>query len=380
VLTKNDYLSETANSSLLGFTTLFASDQGDLWGRTFSLRSLVKKTFCYKNSYYDSIMLLVSGHTRHIIDSCFTFRLGQFSGGRVSVGINKIFQRWLLLLVAVGAASLVIGAADQPAGISTRNNHDSDDPMSGMTGSVSLTSSASHSVVSGMTASMASWTTNSLRSRITSSVTTSPAAATVSRQTVTHVALSPYADEIARILKFDRQVLVMVKEETHERIQRLVGYDEDGYQIIAPGIAVTVPEEKSDSILASLRRKLLPKKYLAFVIEINAGRKADKIGIIKGTDQYEILRIMHTNGDEYDISNRDIIDRLQDWEKISSFEIVGADNDWVEIEFKRLPKDLKAFSREVYEFSPDTVDEGPGTIEGLMKELNKTKRLLLLWD
>jgi len=299
------------------------------------------------------------------------------------VGINKIFQRWLLLLVTFGMASLIMGATDRATVSLSRNagnTNDSKNPMSGMTGSMSVISNATDSPVSGVTASMASRATNSLRSGITSSMTTSAAAAPVSKPTVTHVALSPYAEELARILKFDRLVLVMIKEETHERIQRLVGYDEDGYQIIAPGIAVTVPEEKSDSILASLRRKLLPKKYLAFVIEINAGLKADKIGFIKGTDQYEILRIMHTNGDEYDISNQDVIDRLQDWEKISSFEIIGADNDWVEIEFRRLPKDLKAFVKEVYEFSPDAVDEGPGTIEGLMKELNKTKRLFLLWD
>jgi len=202
----------------------------------------------------------------------------------------------------------------------------------------------------------------------------------VSKPTGTHVILSPYAEEISRILKFDRQVLIMIKEETNERIQRLVGYDQNGYQIIAPGIAVTVPEDKSDSMLASLRRKLIPLKYLAFFIEINAGLKADKIGFIKGMDQYEILRIMHTDGDEYEISNQDVIDRLQDWEKISSFDVIGADNDWVEIEFKRLPKDLKSFAKEVYEFSPDAVDEGPGTIEGLIKDITKTKRLLLLWE
>ncbi len=234
--------------------------------------------------------------------------------------------------------------------------------------------------VSSGSPSMASSTTNSLHSGTKSSVTSSTANEEASRPTATHVILSPYAEEIARILKFDRQVLIMIKEETHERIQRLVGYDQDGYQIIAPGIAVSVPEDKSDSILVSLRRKLLPHKYLAFIIEMNAGLKADKIGIIKGTDQYEILRIMHTSGDDYDISNQDVIDRLEDWEKISTFEIIGADNDWVEIEFKRLPKDLKAFAKEVYEFSPDAVDEGPGTVEGLMKEIKKTKRLFLLWD
>ncbi len=288
--------------------------------------------------------------------------------------------RWFLLLVSISAASLVMGAADSVAGSSTRsvNNNNANVTMNGMAGSV--TSRATISPASSGTPSTVSSTTASIHSGIKSSVTSSAANEVASRPSATHVVLSPYAEEISRILKFDRQVLIMIKEETHERIQRLVGYDEEGYQIIAPGIAVSVPEDKSDSILASLRRKLLPHKYMAFVIEMNAGLKADKIGIIKGTDQYEILRIMHTSGDDYDISNQDVIDRLEDWEKISIFEIIGADNDWVEIEFKRLPKDLKAFVKEVYEFSPDAVDEGPGTIEGLMKEVKKTKRLFLLWD
>ncbi len=104
------------------------------------------------------------------------------------------------------------------------------------------------------------------------------------------------------------------------------------------------------------------------------------IGILKGTDQYEILRIMHTDGDEYDITNQDVIDRLKEWEKISSFDIIGADNDWVELEFKTLPRDLKAFVEEVYDFAPDAVDEGPGTVNGLMKEIQQTKRLFLLWE
>ncbi len=38
------------------------------------------------------------------------------------------------------------------------------------------------------------------------------------------------------------------------------------------------------------------------------------------------------------------------------------------------------FAEEVYEFSPDTVDQGAGSIEGLMKEIRKTNRLSLLWD
>ena len=192
--------------------------------------------------------------------------------------------------------------------------------------------------------------------------------------------LSPYAEELARTIKFDRKVMIMVKEASAAHIHRLIGYDENGYQVIAPGIAVPVPDDRSDDILAALRRKLRSRQYMVFIVEMNAGLKTDVIGILKGTDQYEILRVMQTNGDDYDISNQDIIDRLKEWEKCCSFDIIGAENDWVEIEFKSLPKDLRAFAEEVYEFSPDAVDQGWGSIDGLIKEISKTHRLFLWWD
>jgi hypothetical protein len=194
------------------------------------------------------------------------------------------------------------------------------------------------------------------------------------------VTLSPYAETVAKIIKFDRKVLIMVKEESGESIHRLIGYDEKGYQIIADGICVPVPEDKADFILQSLRKKLTPLKYMAFVAEINAGIKIDKIGVIKGTDQYDILKVMYTNGDDYDISNQDVIERLKEWEKTSPFDIIGADNDWVEIEFKTLPKDLKSFTEEVYDFCPDAVDQGPGSPAELANEIQQTKRLFLWWD
>ncbi len=194
------------------------------------------------------------------------------------------------------------------------------------------------------------------------------------------VTLSPYAETVAKIIKFDRQVLIIVKEESGESIHRLIGYDEKGYQIIADGICVPVPEDKAESILGSLRKKLAPLKYMAFVVEINSGIKTDKIGVLKGTDQYDILRTMHTNGDDYDISNDDVIEQLKEWEKTSLFDIIGADNDWVEIEFRTLPKDLKSFAEEVYDFCPDAVDQGPGNLAELANEIQQTKRLFLSWD
>ncbi len=194
------------------------------------------------------------------------------------------------------------------------------------------------------------------------------------------VTLSTYAETVARIIKFDRQVLIMMKEESGGSIHRLIGYDDNAFQIIVDGIFVPVPEDRTERVLASLRKKLNPLHYMAFVVEMNTSIKTDKIGVLKSTDQYDIVRVMHTEGREQGISNEDVIERLKDWEKGSPFEIIGADHDWVEIEFKTLPKDLKAFVEEVYDFCPDSVDQGPGTTAALAKEILRTKRLFLWWD
>lgn len=192
-------------------------------------------------------------------------------------------------------------------------------------------------------------------------------------------ALSPYAEAVAKIIKFDRQVLFLMKEESGGSIHRMVGYDGNHFQIIVNGLFVPVPRQRTDAVLGSLRKKLKPLKYMAFVIEINESIKTDKIGVLKGTDQYEILRVMHTDGEEYDITNSDLIERLKEWEKKWPFDIIGADRDWVEIRFRKVPADLKAFAEEVYDFCPDAVDEGPGTPAKLAHDIRQSNKLFLSW-
>jgi hypothetical protein len=194
------------------------------------------------------------------------------------------------------------------------------------------------------------------------------------------IVLSPHAEEVARQIGFDKQVLIIVKEEAQSSIQRLTGYDENDYQIMANGISVDVPEERTGQLMTKLRSRLKPLNYMVFIVAVNAGLKQDTIGVIKGADQYDILRIMHTDGDEYDILNEDVVARLKEWEKNFSFDILGAGNDWVEIELKTLPKDLPVFAEEVYDFCPDAIDQGPGSVGGLVKEIWTTRRLFLWWD
>ena len=192
--------------------------------------------------------------------------------------------------------------------------------------------------------------------------------------------LSASEERIANQIGFEKDILLLAKGEARGPVHRLSGYDEDGYQIMANGLTVSVPRSRSEQVLWSLRDKLKPWKYMAFIIEINNTLKIDKIGIIKGTDQYDILQVMHTNGDDDDVSHEEVIEKLKEWGKRCTFEIIGAENDWVEIEFRIIPRDLKVFAGEIYDFSPDTVDEGTGSLSALIKEINTTKRLMLRWN
>jgi hypothetical protein len=195
-----------------------------------------------------------------------------------------------------------------------------------------------------------------------------------------HLSLSPAEEHLAAQIGFEKEILGIVKNEASGQLHRLSGYDENGYQIMVNGVMVSIPRSQSDQVLWSLREKLKPRKYMAFLVEINDTLKNDKIGIIKGTDQYEILRLMYTNGETDDVSHEDVIEKLKEWEKRSPFEIIGAENDWVEVEFRIMPRDLKAFAEDVSEFSPDAVEEGAGSLAELVKEIGTTKRLMLWWE
>ncbi len=187
-------------------------------------------------------------------------------------------------------------------------------------------------------------------------------------------------EALAAQIGFDPEVLSLVQSIVPERLHRLSGYDESGYQVMASGMSVSVPEQDTERLLGLLRTQLASRGYMAFVIEMNEGIRTDRIGILKGTDPYDILRVMHTNGEQYDISNGDIIDRLKEWQKQYPFDIIGAENDWVEVEFRVLPADLKAFAQEVADFCPDAVEQDAGGIVGLSKDIKATRRLFLWWE
>ncbi|MBT2660046.1 DUF4253 domain-containing protein [Bacillus sp. ISL-45] len=144
------------------------------------------------------------------------------------------------------------------------------------------------------------------------------------------------------------------------------------------GIYVDAKQAEAELLVLKLREELMAINYLAFICD----SEREKIGIIPGSDQFEILQLQQTNGDNYNISNERVISKLREWHSSHPFTVIGADYDWVEANFDVLPegKELKTLAREIAEFCPDIVEQGTGSINGLIEAITETKKMDLWWD
>jgi len=137
---------------------------------------------------------------------------------------------------------------------------------------------------------------------------------------------------------------------------------------------------RAREIVFGVKDELKKMGYLIYISEVNFGYDSDKISVIKSTDQFDILRIEETDGINYGLENKDVIAQLQKWNKRFPFQIIGAELDWVEAVFIEVPGNMKGFAKEIYDYCPDVVDQGTGSIEALEDEMANSGLLYLWWD
>jgi hypothetical protein len=191
---------------------------------------------------------------------------------------------------------------------------------------------------------------------------------------------APLSDEDAiRDAGLDKEVIAIIRKETSEPFERLMGSDEEFNESKAQGVVVKAGSEGAEKMALKLRPELMKKGYISYITDV-MGDDSSKMTIMKGTDPYDILVLKKTNGINYEHSNADVIAKLKEWEKRCPFVILGASMDWVQLELAEVPPDCDDFAKEVYRFCPDIVDQGTGSVEELSKEIKKSRRLFLWWD
>ena len=147
--------------------------------------------------------------------------------------------------------------------------------------------------------------------------------------------------------------------------------------------SVIVSDEDAVQIAAELRRVIEPG-LLAFVGCTHSLAEPPDDGtevvIAIGVTQFDILRVAASDAVNYDLDTEDLIRKLQEYDAKYGIEIFHAETDIIEFRFKSLPDDLTAFCNDLYQFCPDIVDQGVGSVEELEKAVAMTGIVYLWWD
>jgi hypothetical protein len=185
--------------------------------------------------------------------------------------------------------------------------------------------------------------------------------------------------ELINKLNFDIDLLTVLKKETKSELKQLPEINEYGEVTdeLYNGIHSKSDEEKGKEIVKKLKKLFKKKGYLIFLFE---GENEFSVAVIKGNDELEILKYRRTDGINYSYENEDIIKKISEWKDKYGITVIGCGRDWLEVKFDKLPSDLDAFANEVYEFCPDSVDQGVREVENLKQLIKEMHGLWLWWD
>lgn len=194
--------------------------------------------------------------------------------------------------------------------------------------------------------------------------------------------LSQAETELLKKVNFDSALLSEISDITQNELKQLPAIDQETGEVLSDklfeGIYSETTEEKAITYVKKLKSKFRENGYLIFLYESEDNKK--NIALIKGTDDLDILRYRRTDGINYGLENADIVKKVSEWKSKYGLIVIGCSRDWLHLEFDKLPADLDSFANEVYEFCPDAVDQGVGTIDNLKEAIKEMKGVWLWWD
>jgi hypothetical protein len=147
--------------------------------------------------------------------------------------------------------------------------------------------------------------------------------------------------------------------------------------------SVVVAADQAPSLLAQVRAGLGPDLVAFIGCTRSLAQPPDdgsEIVIAPGASPFDILRAAQSDAVNYDMDTEDLIRKLEEYHARYGIDIFHAETDTIEFRFETMPNDLAAFCDDLYEFCPDVVDQGVGTVEDLANEIAKTGTVFLWWD
>lgn len=188
--------------------------------------------------------------------------------------------------------------------------------------------------------------------------------------------------ELLNKLTFKTELLTELKSLTKTELGQLPAIDQETGDVLNDklfnGVFTETSEKNAVEFVKKLKNRFRENGYLIFVFEGKDDKK--NVAVIKGTDDLDILRYRRTDGINYDLENEDVIRKISEWKTKYGLIVIGCSRDWLQVEFDKLPSDIDAFVKEVYDFCPDSVDQGVGTIDKLKEAIKEMNGVWLWWD
>ncbi len=181
---------------------------------------------------------------------------------------------------------------------------------------------------------------------------------------------------------FDELIMRRIKSHNIPHFDQLtVHHVENTHSLGVPtsGFTYDTFQRRAELHVRDEREPLSRLGYRIFLSKLASNTQQAQVAVIRGNDQYDILRVMRTEDVNGDKTNQDIITHLQEWEQAHPFNIWGANHDWVLAKFRKFPTNMLAFAREVIAFAPDVYGQADWENEEQFAQAMRRERGFYLW-
>jgi hypothetical protein len=185
--------------------------------------------------------------------------------------------------------------------------------------------------------------------------------------------------QLCKNAKLSEEDGLLLKKLTQRPIE-LLKFEQEYSEIEKPyAISSLTSEEKAKKIV--LDNLDYFKKQGKYIFIFGIAHNGYIIGLTGATsDPYKLMELAETNGINYDIETKHILEKYKKWESEFGIIPIGIGFDFCECKIKNTNIDFKKLAQEVYEFCPDVVDQGTETVEALEEEMKRTGTIYLWWD
>jgi hypothetical protein len=147
--------------------------------------------------------------------------------------------------------------------------------------------------------------------------------------------------------------------------------------------SIILPEERARSLLPELR-ETLPSGCVAFIGTTqwlgDEQHEGAELVVGPGASQLDILRLARSDATNYDMDTEDLVRKLREYDHKYGIDVFHAETDTIEFTLLNTPDDLSGFAADLYEFCPDVVDQGVGSVAALEGSIEVLGQVYLWWD